>query len=146
MKFWAAQLIMGIGYLHDKMNIAHRDIKLENTLIDEDGYIVIIDYGMAKKIDGSSIAETFVGTTEYIAPEIWLEQKAISGKGYGKEVDWWSIGIMLYEMLIGVTPFYAKTKRAMENKIKYNELRFPDKKRYRIDYSEEFVEFIRALL
>ena len=60
---------------------------------------------MAKKFDQNNMASTFVGTPEYIAPEIW--QKG----GYGKEVDWWSIGVMIYELVIGVTPFYSQVKR-----------------------------------
>ena len=70
-KFWAVQIIHAIGYLHEDKGIAHRDIKLENTLLDEQGYISIIDYGLAKKIDPQNLASTFAGTAEYIAPEIW---------------------------------------------------------------------------
>jgi protein kinase A len=104
-KFWAVQIILAIGYLHEEKGIAHRDIKLENTLLDEYGYISIIDYGLAKKIDQKNLTYTFCGTSEYIAPEIW------QNSGYGKEVDWWSIGIMIYELVIGFTPFYSPLRQ-----------------------------------
>ena len=100
-KFYAIQIILAIGYLHEQ-GIAHRDLKLENILIDEDGYLKIIDFGLAKIIKDEEEAMTFWGTPEYIAPEV------ISRKGHDKSVDWWAVGILIYEMLIGVTPFYNK--------------------------------------
>ena len=100
-KFYAIQIILGIGYLHDQ-GIAHRDLKLENILIEENGYLKIIDFGLAKIIKDHEETTTFLGTPEYIAPEV------ITRKGHDKAVDWWAVGILIYEMLIGVTPFYNK--------------------------------------
>jgi serine/threonine protein kinase len=68
-RFYAMQIIMAIGYLHSK-GIMHRDLKLENILVDEDGYLKIIDYGLAKTLQESSVTKTFCGTPEYLAPEM----------------------------------------------------------------------------
>lgn len=70
-KFYAAQLVLGLEYLHQK-GIVHRDMKLENILLDEEGYIKIIDYGLAKKLSGNQVATTLCGTPEYLAPEMLL--------------------------------------------------------------------------
>ena len=91
-------MTLALGYLHQK-GIAHRDMKLENVLVDDRGYLKIIDYGLAKMLRDDQEATSFCGTPEYLAPEI------ISKIGYDKSVDWWALGILMYEMLIGVTPF-----------------------------------------
>ena len=78
----------------------HRDMKLENIMLDEKGYIKIIDFGMAKGI-GQETSFALYGTAEYLAPEMVIKA------GHDFPVDWWAVGILLYEMLIGVTPFFA---------------------------------------
>lgn len=102
-RFYSAQLAVAIGYLHSK-GIAHRDLKLENILVDKDGYIKIIDYGLAKMLKDQDESNSFCGTPEYLAPEM------IKGEGHDKSVDWWAMGILIYEMLIGVTPFFNRNK------------------------------------
>ena len=119
-KFYAAQMVLALGYLHSK-DIVHRDLKLENVLIDQDGYIQIIDFGLARMLGKSQAAFTMCGTPEYLAPEI------INDAGYDKGVDWWALGVMIYEMVIGVTPFFNKKKNVVLRKIQTANVVFPDR-------------------
>jgi len=97
-KFYASGIILAIGYLHKK-DIAYRDLKPENCVIDKDGYPKIIDFGFAKKLPGGVKTFTLCGTPEYLAPELVL------GRGHNKAVDYWAFGILIYEMLAGFSPF-----------------------------------------
>jgi serine/threonine protein kinase len=132
-------MTIAIGYLHLK-GIVHRDLKLENILVDEDGYIKIIDYGLAKMLDEEQETTSFCGTPEYLAPEM------INQTGHDKGVDWWALGVLIYEMLIGVTPFFNKNKNMLLNKIKNSKVVFPDRKKYKIDYSDVLMDLIVKLL
>mmetsp|Transcript_7334 Transcript_7334/g.11491 ORF Transcript_7334/g.11491 Transcript_7334/m.11491 type:complete len:240 (+) Transcript_7334:1088-1807(+) len=137
--FYAAQMAIAIGYLHMK-GIVHRDLKLENILLDQDGYIKIIDYGLAKMLTDDQEATSFCGTPEYLAPEM------VNQTGHDKSVDWWALGVLIYEMLIGVTPFFNKNKNMLLMKIKNAKVIFPDRKKYKIDYSDEIMDLIIRLL
>lgn len=118
----------------------HRDLKLENVMVDETGYIKIIDYGLAKMLANDEVATSYCGTPEYLAPEM------VSHAGHDKSVDWWAIGVMIYEMLIGVTPFFNKNRKVLMSKIKHSRIVFPDRRTYRIAYSDEVVDLISGLL
>lgn len=116
-KFYAVQIAQAIQYLH-LGGVAHRDLKPENVLIDEQGYTKLCDFGFAKCLkDGRTF--TYCGTAAYMAPEI------IRGLGHDKSVDWWSFGILLYEMLIGFPPFYDNNIERVLELICFGELYFP---------------------
>ena len=101
------------------MSIVHRDLKLENILVSEDGALKLTDFGFAKKIKYRSW--TLCGTPEYLAPEIILE------KGHGKAVDWWAFGVLFYEMLNGHSPFEAEDHLATYQKILDGTVNYPSK-------------------
>jgi len=96
-RFFASQIVLALEYMHSG-EIAYRDLKPENLLIDHEGNLRITDFGFAKHIENRTF--TLCGTPEYIAPEI------IMGTGHGKAVDWWALGILMFEMLAGYPPFY----------------------------------------
>jgi len=109
--FYVAEIALGLGHLHDN-NIIYRDLKPENILLDSGGHVRITDFGLAKGgLEGASTTDTFCGTPEYLAPEV------IHGKGHGKPVDWWSLGILTFEMLVGCPPFYHANVQIMYSKI-----------------------------
>ena len=96
-KFYAAEIILALEYLHKK-NIVYRDLKPENVLITSEGHIKLVDFGLSKR-NVKKDCFTFCGTPEYLAPEIIMET------GYNKIVDWWSLGILVYEMVTGRVPY-----------------------------------------
>ena len=97
-KFYSAGIILALGYLHKK-NVAYRDLKPENCLIDSAGYPKLIDFGFAKTLVGNTKTYTLCGTPEYLAPELVL------GRGHNRAVDYWAYGILVYEMQAGFSPF-----------------------------------------
>ena len=116
-KFYAASIVLGLGHLHNK-NYIYRDLKLENLLLDEKGYAMLTDFGLAKFIKAEEKALTFCGTPEYLSPEVIL------GKGHNRPTDWWSLGILIYEMIFGLPPFYNSNMQAMYRKIIREEVVF----------------------
>lgn len=96
-RFYAGGVLLAFEHMHE-LDVVYRDLKPENLLLDEHGYLKITDFGFAKKIKNRTW--TFCGTPDYLAPEI------ISSTGHGKGVDWWTLGILIFEMLAGYPPFY----------------------------------------
>lgn len=108
-KFYAAELLLALSHLHEH-HIIYRDLKLENVLMDHLGHIALTDFGLSKnQVEDvfESQLTTFCGTAEYIAPEL------LKGQRYGAAVDWWSFGILLYEMMGFRTPFFDKNRKLM---------------------------------
>lgn len=118
-RFYAAQIALGLGHLHDN-NIIYRDLKPENILLDAEGHVRLTDFGLAKEEMSKGVTTmTFCGTPEYLAPEI------VEGIGHDKAVDWWSLGILLFEMLVGCPPFFHENVQVMYSKIRSDEIPMP---------------------
>ena len=116
-KFYHAELVLAFEYLHSK-DIIYRDLKPENLLLDSKGHVKITDFGFAKKVPERTF--TLCGTPEYLAPEV------IQSKGHGKAVDWWTMGILLYEFIAGYPPFYDDTPFRIYEKILEGKIKFPN--------------------
>ncbi|KAA0161154.1 hypothetical protein FNF31_03995 [Cafeteria roenbergensis] len=118
-RFFAAQLVLALSYLHSK-GVVYRDLKPENILVSADGYIKIADFGLSKEgVDPTSGSHSFCGTPEYLAPEI------IEKRGHGTAVDWWSLGMLVFEMLTGLPPWYTKSRPKLYRDLCSAELEFP---------------------
>jgi len=118
-RFYGAEIISAIGYLHE-LGIIYRDLKLENLLLDKDGHLKIADFGLCKKdIQFGTTTKTFCGTPEYLAPEV------LEDTDYGLAVDWWGVGVVMYEMMIGRLPFYNRDHDTLFELIVLQEVRFP---------------------
>ena len=115
-KFYSAQVTLMFEYLHAK-NIIYRDLKPENLLLNKDGYLKMTDYGFAKLVTDRTY--TLCGTPEYIAPEVLLN------KGHGKAVDWWTLGVFIYELMAGYDPFTADDPMDIYANILKGKLKFP---------------------
>lgn len=116
-KFYAAEAFLAIEYLHD-LDIIYRDLKPENILLDKNGHIKLTDFGFAKEV--ADVTYTLCGTPDYIAPEV------VATKPYNKSVDWWSFGILIFEMLTGYTPFYDPTPMKTYENILNGTITYPD--------------------
>ena len=134
-RFYASIIGLSLEYLH-KNGIVYRDIKPENILLEEDGYLKLIDFGMAKILKEDENTNSFCGTPEYLAPEI------ITGEGHNKMADWWSYGTLVYEMLFGIPPFFCDNVEKMYQLITKCELRFPKK----LKVSDEAKDLLGKLL
>jgi len=117
-KFYASHIAGAFAHIHSK-NIVHRDLKPENILLMKNGYSKLTDFGFAKIIEPGTRTYTLCGTPEYIAPEVLLN------KGHGKPVDWWTLGILIYEMIVGQPPFCDEDPMGIYQKILAGKIYFP---------------------
>lgn len=118
-RFYTAELLCALECLHG-FNVIYRDLKPENILLDYQGHIALCDFGLCKlDMKDEDRTNTFCGTPEYLAPELLM------GNGYNKTVDWWTLGVLLYEMLTGLPPFYDENTNEMYRKILSEPLHFP---------------------
>ena len=119
-RFYTAEIVLAISHIHS-IDVIYRDLKPENLLLDDQGHIRLTDFGLSKEgvSNSSSGASTYCGTPEYLAPEI------IDSRGHGKAVDWWSLGILLYEMLTSLPPFYSHCHERMFEMIRHGNVVYP---------------------
>lgn len=135
-KFYVANVILGLEFIHKK-GYTYRDLKLENIIIDHRGYTKLVDFGFAKLLNKGEYTYTVCGTPEYIAPEV------ITYSGHNHRCDYWSLGILMFELLVGETPFYSPDQSYMLENIANAEkktLQFPNR------LSEDAKELIQFLL
>jgi len=133
-RFFIAEVALALGHLHSK-DIIYRDLKPENILLHQTGHICLTDFGLSKDLAPmTDESHTFCGTPEYLAPEI------IQKQGHGKAVDWWSLGVLCYELSTGQPPFYSSNLHTMYRMIRTEDAIFPD------NLSAKCISFIKNLL
>jgi CRP-like cAMP-binding protein len=130
-KFYSAQVVLAFQHMHAK-KVAYRDLKPENLVLDSNGYLKVVDLGLAKIVDGKTW--TLCGTPDYLAPEIILNE------GHDKAVDYWALGVLMYELVAGIPPFYADDPMEVYEKILSSNMTFPQ------HFTKNLCDIVRKLL
>uniref|UniRef100_A0A915ELF8 Protein kinase C n=1 Tax=Ditylenchus dipsaci TaxID=166011 RepID=A0A915ELF8_9BILA len=133
-RFYAAEVTCALQFLH-RFNVIYRDLKLDNILLDAEGHCRLADFGMCKEgITRENLTSTFCGTPDYIAPEILQEME------YGVSVDWWALGVLMYEMMAGQPPFEADNEDDLFEAILHDDVLYP------VWLSREAVSILKAFM
>lgn len=118
-RIYLAEVLLAIEELHSR-EIIYRDLKPDNVAIDEDGHALLIDFGLSKEgVKGTEFTQSFCGSVAYLAPEI------LRRSGHGRTVDWYLLGVLLYEMLVGIPPYFDRDKYKLFDNIKRGPLQVP---------------------
>ena len=119
-KFYICEVLLALENLHQR-DIIFRDLKPDNVVLDEEGHCKLTDFGLSKEgVNENQYAKSFCGSIAYLAPEMLKKQ------GHGKAVDWYLLGVLFYEMLVGITPFFTNRKEDIFHNIEYGELKIPE--------------------
>ena len=138
-KFFAAQIILGLQDLHSK-NIIYQDLKPANVLLDTNGFVKLTDFGASKYSHQTKNYKTFVGTLDFIPPEIFDRQP------YNNSIDWWALGLLVYQLLYGYLPFHDKDIKKRKDKILHSDVEFPEDECSVGAISDKCKDFIRSCL
>ncbi|PVV00484.1 hypothetical protein BB560_005133 [Smittium megazygosporum] len=136
-RHWIAEIACGLAYLHN-IGIVHRDIKPENILMDINGHVALTDFNVATKLDPNEKCQNLAGTIGYLAPEV------IIGNGYSREVDWWSLGVVMYECIYNTRPFTGETANEVCHATLHKSINYPTWKGSRI--SQDCIDVMSGFL